>query len=91
MSLTNEQKTLQVQIELLKSENSSLKLQLHKLEGNTFNITEQANSRKILLDNNEIKDALKTITEIQKNLKELVNAQRDDSLCQTRSKLLKNK
>ena len=55
-----------------------MKLQLQKLEGSTFNITEQANSPKILLDNNEIKDALKTMTEIQKNLKESVNTQRDD-------------
>ena len=30
---------LQAQIELLKSKNSSFKLQLHKLEGNSFNIT----------------------------------------------------
>ena len=55
-----------------------MKLQLQKLEGSTFNITEQANSPKILLDNNEIKNALKTMTEIQKNLKESVNTQRDD-------------
>ena len=48
LSFKNEQKALQVQMGSLKSENSSLKLQLHKLEGNTFNITEQANSPKIL-------------------------------------------
>ena len=48
LSFKNEQKALQAQIELWESENSSLKLQLHKLEGNTFNITEQANSPKIL-------------------------------------------
>ena len=79
MPFKNEQKMLQAQIELLKSENSSLKLQLHKLEGNTFNITEQANSPKILSDNKKIKNALKTITETQENLKDSVNTQRDDS------------
>ena len=56
-----------------------MKLQLHKLEGNTFNITEQANSLKIRSDNKEIKDPLKAMTETQENLKELVNTQRDDS------------
>ena len=79
LSFKNEQKALQAQIELLKSENSSLKLQLHKLERNTFNITEQANSSKILSDNKEIENALETITETQQNLKESVNTQRDDS------------
>ena len=44
-----------------------------------LNITEQTNSPKILSDNKKIKDALKTITDIQENLKELVNNQRDDS------------
>ena len=48
LSFKNEQNALQAQIELLKSENSSLKLKLHKLDGNTFNITEQGNSPKIL-------------------------------------------
>ena len=48
LSFKNEEKVLQAQIELLKSENSSLKLQLHKLEGNKFSITEQVNSQKIL-------------------------------------------
>ena len=48
LSFKNEQNALQAQIELLKSENNSLKLQLHKPKGNTFNITEQANSPKIL-------------------------------------------
>ena len=48
LSFKNEQKALQASIELLKSENNTLKLQFHKLEGNTFNITEQANSPKIL-------------------------------------------
>ena len=48
LSFKNEQKALQAPIELLKSENNSLKLQFHKLEGNTFNITEQANSPKTL-------------------------------------------
>ena len=56
-----------------------MKLQLHKLEGNTFNITEQANSSKILSDNKEITNALKTIKETQENLKELINTWRDDS------------
>ena len=79
LSFKNKQKALQAQTELLKSENSSLKLQLHKLEGNTFNIKEQANSPKILLDNKEIKNALKTITETQENLTQSVNTQRDDS------------
>ena len=74
----NEQKALQVQIELLKLENSSLKLQLRKLEGNIFNITEEANSPKILSDNKGIKNTLITITETQENLKESVNTQRDD-------------
>ena len=63
LSFKNKQKALQAQTELLKSENSSLKLQLHKLEGNTFNITEQANSPKILSDNKGIKNTLETITE----------------------------
>ena len=76
----NEQKALQVQIELLKLENISLKLQLHKLEGNTFNITEEANSRKIISDSKGIKNTLITITETQENLKESVNTQRDDGL-----------
>ena len=78
LSFKNEQKTLQVQIELLKLENSSLKLQLHKLEENTFNITEEANSPKILSDNKGVKNTLITITETQENLKESVNTQRDD-------------
>ena len=56
-----------------------MKLQLHKLEGNTFNITEQANSSKILSDNKEITNALKTIKETQENLKESINTWRDDS------------
>ena len=79
LSFKNEQKALQAQIELLKTENSSFELQLHKLEGNTFNMTEQANSPKILSDNKEIKNALKTITETQENLTQSVNTQRDDS------------
>ena len=79
LSFRNEQKALQAQIELLKSENSSLKLQLRKLEGNTFNITGQQSSLKIPSDNKEIKNALKTIKETQENLKESVNTQRDDS------------
>ena len=57
-----------------------MKLQIHKVDGNTFNITEQANSPKILLHNLEIKDTLKTITETQENLKETVNTPCDDSL-----------
>ena len=79
LSFKNEQNALQAQIELSKSETGSLKLQLHKLEGNTFNITEQTNSTKILSDNKEIKNALKTITETQENLQKSVNNQRDDS------------
>ena len=79
LSFRNEQKALQAQIELLKSENSSLKLQLRKLEGNTFNFTGQRSSLKIPSDNKEIKNALKTIKETQENLKESVNTQRDDS------------
>ena len=67
LSFKNEQKALQAQIGSLKSENSSLKLQLHKLEGNTFNITKQGNSPKMLSDNKEIKNALKTITETGKS------------------------
>ena len=67
LSFKNEQKVLQAQIGSLKSENSSLKLRLHKLEGNTFNITKQGNSPKILSDNKEIKNALKTITETGKS------------------------
>ena len=87
LSFKNEQ---QAQIESLKSENSSLKLQLHKLEGNTVNITEQANSAEMLSDNKEIKDALKTITETQENPKEPVNTQRDDSSIIS-NKMLKKK
>ena len=79
LSFRNEQKPLQAHIELLKSDNSSLKLQLNKLKGNTFNITEQANSPKIFSDNKEIKNALEAITETQENLKESVNTQRDGS------------
>ena len=56
-----------------------MKLQIHKVDGNTFNITEQANSPKILSHNLEIKDTPKTITETQENLKESVNTPRDDS------------
>ena len=56
-----------------------MKLQLHKLGGNTFNITEQVNSPKILSDNKKIKNVLKTITETEENLKESVNTQRDNS------------
>ena len=56
-----------------------MKLQFHKVEGNAFNITEQANSTKIVSDNKEIKNALKTITETLENLKESVSTQRDDS------------
>ena len=48
LSFKNEEKVLQAQIELLKSENSSLKLQLHKHEGNKFSFTEQVNLQKIL-------------------------------------------
>ena len=60
LSFKNAQKALQAQIELLKSENRSLKLQLHKLGGNTFNITELPNSPKIVSKNTEIKDALES-------------------------------
>ena len=56
-----------------------MKLQLNKLKGNTFNITEQGNSPKIFSDNKEIKNALEAITETQENLKESVNTQRDGS------------
>ena len=43
-----EQKALQTQIELLKSKNISLKLQLHEFEGNASNTTEQPDSPKTL-------------------------------------------
>ena len=56
-----------------------MKLQFHEVEGNAFNITEQANSTKIVSDNKEIKNGLKTITETLENLKESVSTQRDDS------------
>ena len=46
--LKKEQKALQAQIELLKSKNISLKLQLHKFEGNAFNTTEQPDLPKTL-------------------------------------------
>ena len=75
----NKQKALQAQVELSKSGISRLKLQLHKLKGNTFNIMEQINSPKVLSDNKEIKDELETITETQENLKEAVSTQRHDS------------
>ena len=75
----NEKKAFQAQIELLKSENTILNLQLQKLKENTFNITEEADSPKILSVNKTIKNALKSITETQENLKESVNAQRKDS------------
>ena len=73
LSFKSKQKTPQALIRLLKSENSILKLQLHKLEGNKFNIAEEVNSPKTLSDNKGIKDALKTITVTQENLKESVN------------------
>ena len=56
-----------------------MKLQLHKLERNKFSITQQLNSLKVFSDNNAIKEALETIIETKKNLKELLNSERDDT------------
>ena len=56
-----------------------MKLQLHKLKRNTFSITQQLNSLKVVLDNNAIKEALEKIMETEKNLKELLNSERDDT------------
>ena len=56
-----------------------MKLQLHKLEISTSYITEQPYSLKVLSENKEIKQPVKTITEITENLKESLNTQRDDN------------